>query len=215
MSLLPPSWTNTVSLFRPQESLTRPVNRHTSLVGSLPAALSSFLSHRDSHSHAHAHTYTPPSHTHQHTKAQTNPSAIFNYATQLALPLPSFVILYLLVCLPACSLSSSVVSAVFPSFLFFCSSVQLFPRSPHQPLARTYRVMITLLSLIFFSHRLALERLPFPLLSFMLYNSLSVPTTPLSWCGPFFFSCCPPPLHFQSFLIHVFLPHKYLGQCIC
>lgn len=58
MSLLPPSWTNTVSVFRPQESLTRPVNRHTSLIRFLPAALSSFLSPRDSHSHAHTHSST-------------------------------------------------------------------------------------------------------------------------------------------------------------
>lgn len=142
MSLLPPSWTNTVSLFRLQESLTRPVNRHTSLVRSLPDAMSSSLSPRDSHSHAHTHT-----------KAQTNPSEIFNHATHPALPLLSFVILYLLVCLPACSFGSSVVSAVFPSFPFFCSSVQLFPQSLHQPMARMYWVhlsLITLLSLVFF-----------------------------------------------------------------
>lgn len=93
-----------------------------------------------------------PTHTQtqQHTKAQISPSEIFNHATQLTLPLPSFVILYLPVCLAA--LGSSVVSAVFPSFPFFCSSVQLFPRSPHQPLARTYRVQLCLilcLSLVF------------------------------------------------------------------
>lgn len=105
-------------LFKTGESLTCPVNRHTSPV---PAA---------------------QSHSHMHTKAQTNPGEIFNRARQLALPLPSFIIPHLLVCLPACSLSSSVVSAVFPSFLFFCSSVQLFQLSLHPPVTRTYWVQL-------------------------------------------------------------------------
>lgn len=117
----PRSLLDTVALFRPQESLTRPVNRHTSLV---PAALSSFLSRRDTHTHANALT-----------KAQTSPSEIFNRARQLALPPLSFIILYLLVCPAACSLGSSVVSAVFsflPSF-FFRSSVQSSQPGPRQP----------------------------------------------------------------------------------
>lgn len=129
MSLLPPSWSNTVSLFRPQESLTGPVNWHTLLVRSLPAALSSFLSPRDSQSHAHTHTGT-----------QKHKQTTVKYLTALLILhcLGHHLSYCLLICLPACSLSSSVVSAVFPSFLFFCSSVQLFPQSPRQPLARTY-----------------------------------------------------------------------------
>lgn len=113
--------------------------------------------------HSVSQGLTPvPTHTctHQHTKAQTNPSEIFNHARQLASPLPSFIILYL----PACSLGSSVVSAVFPSFPFFCSSVQLFQRSPHQPMARTYSVQ---LSLIYFTFLFCLS--VFPLLCFTLY----------------------------------------------
>lgn len=113
--------------------------------------------------HSVSQGLTPvPTHTctHQHTKAQTNPSEIFNHASQLASPLPSFIILYL----PACSLGSSVVSAVFPSFPFFCSSVQLFQRSHHQPMARTYSVQ---LSLIYFTFLFSLS--VFPLLCFTLY----------------------------------------------
>lgn len=132
MSLLLPSWTLS-SLFRPEESLTRPITGHTSLV---PAALSSFSSPRDSCCHIQAHT-----------KAQINPSEIFNHASQLALPPPSFVTLYLLVCLPAllCSLGSSVVAAVSPSFLFL--SVHLFSyfhRAPsHQPLSTTRQLHLS------------------------------------------------------------------------
>lgn len=153
MSLLPPSWTNTVSLFRQQESLTRPVNRHTSLIRLLTAARSSFLSPRDSHTHARTHTHTQQKR--QQTKAQRSPSEIFNHTTQFALRLLSFVILHLLVCLAVCSLSSSVVSAAFPSFPSFSSSVQLFPLSP----APGQNVPSTSLwwLLVLFSNYLALE----------------------------------------------------------
>ena len=148
MSLLPPSRTNTVSLFRPQESLTCPVNRHTSLVRSLslPAALSSFLSPRDSHTQ-----------THTSFRTQKHKQTPVKYLTTLlSLHCLCHHLLYcILVCLPACSFSSSVVSAVFPSFSLFSSSVQLFPHNLHQPLVRRYQVypfLITLLSLVFFSH---------------------------------------------------------------
>lgn len=144
-------------LFKTRESLTCPVNRHTSPV---PAALS---------------------HSHIHTKAQTNPSEIFNRARQLALPLPSFIIPHLLVCLPACSLSSSVVSAVFPSFLFFCSSVQLFQLSLHPPVTRTYRVQLFADYFTFLLPFPAVSSAPSLLLSTV--RCFSIPTL-LSYCSP-------------------------------
>lgn len=144
MSHVPRSWTNTVSLFRPQKSLTCLVNRHTSLIRSLPPLLCPPFCLPGTLTHMPTCTRTE-----QHTKAQTSPSEIFNHATQLALPLPSIVILYLPVCVPGCSFSSSVVFAVLPSFSCFCSSVQLFPRSPIQPLTRAYQAHLLLISLLF------------------------------------------------------------------
>lgn len=139
-----------------------------------------------------------PTHTQtqQRTKAQTSPSEIFNHATQLASPLPSFVTLYLLVCLAACSLGSSVVSAVFPSFPFFCSSVQLFPRSPHQPPGQN-APSATLLDTFAFSrlsHCIAFKHRPIPF-HFLLPACLDVVQFP---------SCLLPPWIIFSFLFFSF-----------
>lgn len=187
----PHSLLDTVSLFRPQESLTRPVNRHTSLV---PAALSSFLSRRDPHSHTRTHTNAL-------TKAQTSPSEIFNRARQLALPPPSFIILYLLVCPAACSLSSSVVSAVF--FFLPFSSVHLFSplsRAPVSPVART-RLATALPDYFSFLISFHLDRPPFtcsyaPLLILAL-TSAALGAVPL---------LLPPPLTIFFFFFYKFLP---------
>lgn len=191
MSLLPPSWTNTVSLFRLQESLTRPVNRHTSLVRSLPDAMSSSLSPRDSHSHAYTHT-----------KAQTNPSEIFNHATHLALPLLSFVILYLLVCLPACSFGSCCLSFL-PFLLFICSVISTEPSSaPGQNVLGTSLPDYFTFSCFLFTWKN--KRMSV----FMLdcYLSFYIPYLGVVWFC--FFS---PFSHFQSFQPH----YNYLRQCIC
>lgn len=174
-ALIPP-------LFKTRESLTCPVNRHTSPV---LATLSL----------AHAHTRT-----HGHTKAQTNLSEIFNRASQLALPLPSFIILHLLVCLPACSLSSSVVSSVFPSFLFFCSSVQLFQLSLHPPVTRTYRVQLFADYFTFLLPFPAASSGPSLLLSTLCWFSLPLL---LSHSGPIFLLARLPCLHFSFFLFSV------------
>lgn len=125
MSLRPPSWTNTVSLFRLQESLTCPVNRHTSLVRSLPAAMSSFLPPRDSHSHAHTHKHT------RTQKRKTNPSEIFNHATHPALPL--IICHTVSPCLSPCLFSRLICYlcclSFLPFLLFICSVISTEPSS--------------------------------------------------------------------------------------
>ena len=121
MSHLPPSWTNTVSLFNPQESLTLPVNRRPPLVRLLcpPFCLQGTHTHANLHTNTHTHTHSSSSGTQRHKQVPVK---------YLTTPLSSYCLchhLCLLVCLLACSLGSSVFSAIFPiySFLPFICSV--------------------------------------------------------------------------------------------
>lgn len=127
MSFLPCSWTNTVLLFRPQESLTCPVNRHTSLVHALPAALSSFRSPRDSQSQIHKHT-----HVHSHSSTQKHKQAPVKYLTTL--PSSAIICYTVSACLLPCLFSRLICCLCCLSFLPFllviCSVISMKIISP-------------------------------------------------------------------------------------
>lgn len=118
-------------------------------------------------------------HASTHTKALTNPSVIFNH-----MPLCSHCFCHHLfycigVCVAASSVGSSVVSAVLHS-LFFSSSVQLFPQSPHQPLAISHTRYFALLINVFTALSIAGSPSPVLVWSCLLYNHFPFSVVPCS-----------------------------------
>ena len=137
-------------------------------------------------------------HTDGHTKTQTTSSEIFNRASQLALLLPSFITLHLLVCL--CLFSQLICClcclSFLPFLLFICSLISAQPSSARDQLCADYFTFL----------------LPFPAASCgpsLLLSTVcwfSVPIL-LSHCGPISLLPHLPCLQFHfSFFRSMFIP---------